>query len=132
VQDQDTRRRRRTAVAIAVWSLLPASLAFAKAAHGDWLTATGPAVVAVGALAAASLARSSNRTRHHAAVAVLLALSIPFTLRLGRALLFIGDDMAARIADSPLGYLIGCVATSLFVVPLLAFAAAVWRRRAAV
>ena len=40
------------------------------------------------------------------------------------------DGAALRVADSPLGYLIGAFVEWLFVVPLGAFAVSVWRRRA--
>ncbi|HKO58437.1 MAG TPA: hypothetical protein VJ276_21410 [Thermoanaerobaculia bacterium] len=122
--------RVRTAIAIAVWSLLPLTLAVLAAEQGGALAAVVFGGVAAGSLAAAALARSSARRSHLVAVALLVALWIPFAVHTVRRFVFASGAGALAVAHSPLPFVIGAVVESFFVVPLAAFALGVWRRRA--
>lgn len=121
--------RRRLAIAIAVWTLFPATLAAPAALRGAAVPGIVFAAVAALALLAAILARSSKAHYHRLAALLLMLLACPFAVRYIQRIIFARTDGASAVADSPAGFLVGAVVELLFFVPLLGFAQAIWRRR---
>lgn len=123
--------QRRTGLAIAFWSLLPFAVACERLSSADLSGCAAFFALAGISLTAAGLVRLPHRASQVIAAVLLFLMSGPFVVRVSSLLVAGYGPGALRIADSPLGYVIGVVTNSLFAVPLAVFAVSVWRRRPA-
>jgi hypothetical protein len=119
----------RTAIAIGIWSSLPIMFSVMAALAGQFRTSAVFAMIAGTALAAAFLARTSRKPHVFGSVALLAVLSIPFAATIVARFVYGFGRGVLRVADAPLGFVIGAVTESLFAVPLAAFALSIWRHR---
>ena len=121
--------RKRTSIAITLWSILPLAFALLGMQRGAAHSAASCALVALASLGAAALTRTDLACAHLISVALLLLLWLPFATRTVQRMVFGFGEGVLRVAGSPGGFLAGAFAESLFTVPLAAFALGVWRRR---
>jgi hypothetical protein len=123
--------RKRTAVAVLVWAVLPVMLSILAFVHGDIRSGALFAVTIVLALLASGLARSGQLARQLLAVLALAVAALPFAFWFVQAILLARGTGALAISDSPAGFLVNVFVELLFFVPLLAFAQSIWRHRSA-